>query len=358
VAVEFQDYYATLGVPRTASEKEIRAAYRKLARKHHPDVNPGNTEAEDRFKLINEAYEVLSDADKRKKYDEMGSRWREYEQAQRARAAGNGTAEPFDWGSFGGGAAGGPQYEYRTVSGEDLEDLFGDASPFSDFFETFFSQGGGGPGGSTGRGARGASDRGDTTRRTGSTRRARPARAGADMEQPLELSLADAYRGTTITLSVQEPDGTTRRLEVKIPPGVGDGSRVRVAGHGGQGEGGGPAGDVYLVIRVRPDPQFERRGDNLTTQVKAPLRSMLLGGEVHVPTPDGRRLALSIPAGTQDGRTFRLRGQGMPHLSGGGRGDLFAAVHALLPERLTERQRELYEEFERAAEPAAGSASR
>jgi DnaJ-class molecular chaperone len=350
VAVEFQDYYATLGVPRTATEKEIRAAYRKLARKHHPDVNPGKKEAEEQFKRINEAYEVLSDAEKRKKYDELVARWQEYDQARRARPGGNGSAEPVDWSSFTASEPGGARYEYRTVNSEDLDDLFGDTAPFSDFFETFFSQ-------SRGRAA-GRAGRSGSSGRTGSARRARPAQPGVDIEQPLEISLADAYRGTTITLNIQDPEGPGRKLEVKIPAGVSEGARVRVAGHGGPGEGGGPSGDIYLVIRVRPDPQFERGGDDLTTQVQAPLRAMLLGGEVHVPTPDRRRLALSLPAGTQDGRTFRLRGQGMPHLGSEGRGDLFAAVHARLPERLSDRQREVLEEFERAAEPAAGSATR
>ena len=210
--MEFQDYYALLGVSKTATEKEIRTAYRKLARKHHPDVNPGDKSAEDRFKQINEAYEVLSDPDKRKKYDELGSRWREYEQAERARAGGSGRAEPFDWGSVGAAPAG-ARYEYRSASEDDLRDLFGDEAPFSDFFESFFS-------GSTGRAA-GAG-----------TSRPRRARAGSDLEHPVEVSLAKAYTGTTVTLSMRSPDGQDRRIEVKIPPGVRTGSRVRVAKQG------------------------------------------------------------------------------------------------------------------------------
>jgi curved DNA-binding protein len=344
--MEFQDYYAVLGVPRTADEKQIRTAYRKLARKHHPDVNPGNKEAEERFKLINEAYEVLSDPEKRKKYDELGSRWREYEQWQRAQAAGA-TQQPFDWGGFAGGPAGGPgggRYEYRTVSEEDLRDMFGDESPFSDFFETFFTARGGpvsgaGPGRSRGG-------------------RARP-RPGADIEQPIEVSLADAYRGATLQLEMRLPDGQTRRLEVKIPPGVRNGSRIRIAGQGAPGAGGGAPGDLYLVVTVQPDPRFERRGDDLHTEVRAPLRTLLLGGEARVPTPDGRALALTVPAGTPDGRIFRLRKQGMPRLgSPGVRGDLHAAVHVALPERLTPRQRELVEELVRAGtESTQGAAT-
>ncbi len=279
--MEFQDYYAVLGVPKTATEKEIRAAYRKLARKHHPDVNPGNKEAEDRFKQINEAYEVLSDPDKRKKYDEVGEHWREYEQWQRTQAAA-GQGEPFDWGSVAGQGPSGARYEYRSVNEEDLQDLFGNEAPFSDFFETFFQ--------STG-GAR-------TGGRRASTRQAR-SRAGSDLEQPVEVSLADAYRGTTLQVAIRSADGKTRRLEVKIPPGVRTGSRVRVSGQGGSGQGGGTAGDLFIVVTVAPDPRFERRGDDLHTDAKAPLEAFVLGGEARVPTPDGRTLALAIPSGTQ-----------------------------------------------------------
>jgi curved DNA-binding protein len=332
--VEFQDYYALLGVPKTATDKEIRSAYRKLARKFHPDVNPGNPEAEAKFKHINEAYEVLSDPEKRKKYDQLGSRWKEYESWQRAQGAAAaagaaGQQQPFDWSGFSQGQAGpgGGRYEYRTVSPEDMQDLFGDEQPFSDFFGTFF--GGGGDGGSGGR-------------------RAPRSRAGADLEYPVEVTLEEAYHGATRVLELQQANGQTRRLEVKIPPGVTEGSRVRVAGQGGAGRAGGRAGDLYLVITVRPDARFERRGDDLHTKVVAPLATLILGGEAHVPTPDGRRLALTIPAGTQDGRVFRLRGQGIPHLGQPGRGDLHAEVHARLPEQVTPHQRELLEEFVRA----------
>jgi curved DNA-binding protein len=332
--VEFQDYYGLLGVPKTASDKEIRSAYRKLARKYHPDVNPGNPEAETRFKQVTEAYEVLSDPEKRKKYDRLGARWKDYDAWQHAQAAGaQPQDQPFDWSEF--ASRGGPRgtsYEYRSVTPEELQDLFGEEHIFSDFFETFFGSGGG-------------------EERRG--RAARP-RRGNDLEYVAEVSLAEAYRGATRLMELQQPDGETRRIEVKIPPGVDTGSRVRIAGQGTPGRSGGPRGDLYLVTVVRPDPLFERRGDDLRTRITAPLPTLLLGGEVRVPTPDGRSLALKIPAGTQDGRVFRLSGQGMPQLGQPNtRGDLHAEVHARLPERLTVRQRELVEEFARTGTEVA-----
>jgi curved DNA-binding protein len=331
--MEYQDYYATLGVPKTATEKEIRSAYRKLARQHHPDVNPNNPEAEERFKVINEAYEVLSDPEKRKKYDEVGSRWREYEQWERARqsAGAEGQGSPFEWSGFGAEGPGGVRYEYRTVNDEDLEDMFGGESPFSDFFESMFG------------GAR-----------SGGRRQTPRPRTGADLEQPIDVMLEEAYRGTTRTIGFTTPEGQTRRIEVTIPPGVDNGSRVRIAGQGQHGLNGGAAGDLYLVMAVRPDPRFERRGDDLSTKVYAPLTTMLLGGEVRVPTVDGRSLALTIPPPTQDGRVFRLRGQGMPHLGRPEqRGDLHAEVHVRLPEQLSAGQRELVEQLARAEAGAA-----
>ncbi len=323
--MEYKDYYEVLGVPRTATEKEIRSAYRKLARKWHPDVNPSNKDAEAKFKEIGEAYEVLSDPEKRKKYDELGAHWKEYEQWQRA--GGGAQGQPFEWAEYAGQAPGG-QYQYRTVSEEDLRDMFGEGQPFSDFFETFFGGGG----------------------RQAGRQTARP-RAGRDLEHPVEVTLAESYSGTTRLLSVQQPDGTTRRLEVKIPPGVADGSRIRMAGLGGPGQAGGVSGDLYLVVSVQRDPRFERKGDDVFTRVPANFTSMLLGGEVRVPTPDGRSLALRIPPGTQDGQDFRLRGQGMPHLGNADQhGDLHAEVHAQLPRTLSSRERELLQELSRVQE--------
>jgi curved DNA-binding protein len=321
--MEFRDYYQILGVDRKASDKEIRAAYRRLARQYHPDVNPGNKEAEERFKAINEAYEVLSDPEKRKRYDELGSRWKEYEAWQRAQQATGGQGRPFDWSHFGfGQGPGGVRYEQRTLTEEDLQDLFGGSSPFSEFFQTFF---GGMP-------------------RRGQRRQ----RRGADIEHPIEVSLAEALRGATRRLELQLPSGHVRRLDVRIPPGVRDGSRIRIAGQGMPGVNGAPAGDLYLVVSILPDARFERRGDDLHTKVSGPLTAFVLGGEVKVPTPDGRELALRLPGGTRDGQVFRLRGQGMPRLEDPTqRGDLLAEVHVQLPTQLTARQRELFGELAR-----------
>ena len=312
-----RDYYDVLGVARNASEKEIRQAYRRLARKYHPDVNPNDKAAEARFKEIGEAYEVLSDSEKRAKYDRYGHNWQQIEaQEEAARRAG------FDPSAFRQGP-GGFTWEWHSGPGGGPGADFGGFSGFSDILEQII------------RGAEGRT-------RTGFRTRARPTR-GQDVEYPLEVSLAEAYSGTTRILHMESPEN--RRLEVKIPAGVRDGSRVRIAGEGAPGIDGGPKGDLYLVISVRPDPTFERRGDDLYVDVPVPLQVLMLGGETHVPTPTGARLALKIPPETQNGKLFRLAGQGMPRLQGTGRGVLYARVKAVLPTNLSPRERELFQEL-------------
>jgi molecular chaperone DnaJ len=316
-----RNYYDILGVQRNASEKDIRKAYRRLARKHHPDVNPGDKSAEARFKEINAAYEVLSDAEKRRKYDRYGDQWQyadQFEQAQRQSAG--------RW-SFG---RGGGSFDFGDI------DLGGG---LGDLFEGIL---------------RGAGRR--TTRR-----RAR------DVQQPVEVTLEEAYHGTSRVLQMEreEPCGTCggqgqvagatchvcrgagsivkpRRLEVKIPPGVRDGSRVRVAGEGGVGPAG--AADLYLVVSVRPHERFERRGDDLQTEVEVPLTDAVLGGEVQVPTLTSR-VMLKIPPLTQNGRNFRLGGLGMPRLGGSGKGDLYARAKVVIPSELSTEERELFEKL-------------
>ncbi|MBT9162771.1 MAG: Curved DNA-binding protein [Dehalococcoidia bacterium] len=286
-----KDFYQILGVNRGASDKEIKQAYRKLARKCHPDVNPGDKSAEARFKAINEAHEMLSDPEKRRKYDQFGDKWQFAEQF-----AGAG-AQPY--GDF---RQGGTVFEFGDLGEGNLGGIF--ESLFRD--HTF--------------------DR--TTHTRGRDRKKRA------LEQPVELSLEEAYSGTQRTV---ELDG--RRLEVKIPPGVNDGSRIRVAAGDGQ-EGG----DIYLMISVKPHQRFERKGSDLHVEVPVSLTETILGGETEVPTPKGK-LALKIPPETQNGKVFRLAGQGMPHLGNSGKGDLFAKIRVVLPTNLTERERDLFKEL-------------
>ena len=319
--MDFKDYYETLGVAKTATDKEIKQAYRKLARKFHPDVNPGDKTAESRFKEINEAYEVLGDADKRKKYDELGANWRYYEQAQQAGQS------PFGGGWAGGTAPGGGGY--RTVNEEELREMFGGENPFSDFFQAFF--GGAGRAESTGR-------------RTKSSRGGR-GRQGRDIEEEIELSLEEAMTGAMRRLEIKQ-SGHTRTVDVRIPVGVADGSRVRVAGEGENGALGGPSGNLYLRIRLRPDPRFERRDRDLYTQVSVPVTTAVLGGEAEVPAVGERPLRLRIPPTTQNGQVFRLKGHGMPSVGKAQeRGDLYATVTVTLPRQLTPEQRKHYEEL-------------
>ncbi len=317
--MDFKDYYATLGVAKTATEKEIKQAFRKLARQHHPDVNPGDKAAESRFKEINEAYEVLSHAEHRRKYDELGANWRAYEQAGPARGAGS----P---GGFGGGVGGRPG-GFRTMSEEEMQDLFGGADPFSDFFKTFF---------------RGAGEPAETGRRPRGGR-ARAAHPGRDIEHEIELTLEEAYRGVSRRLSIKD-EGHARTVEVRIPAGVGDGSRVRVTGEGEPGAGGAASGNLYLRIRLLPHAVFERKARDLYTRVALPLTTAVLGGETTVQTLDGRALRLKIPATTQSQQVFRLKGHGMPAVgTQAAPGDLYATVEIQMPTRLTSAERAHYE---------------
>jgi curved DNA-binding protein len=313
--MEYKDYYKILGVDRNASEKEIKKAYRRLARQYHPDVNPGDKGAEERFKEINEAHEVLADSEKRRKYDQLGASWQQWQRTGRDPGG-------FDWGQWSAGAPGGDRVH---VEYGDLGDLFGDAfgdGRFSDFFEAIFGGGGRqGPQAWTG------------------TRQARP-RRGQDYEQPVEITLEEAFGGTRRVL---EKEG--RRLEVKIPPGVKMGSKVRIAGEGALGPGGGATGDLYLKVTVLPHKVFERKGDDLYCEVPVDLYTAILGGETDVPTLKGT-VSLKIPPGTQGGRTFRLKGQGMPQLRDSNKhGNLYAKVKVVLPKDLSPKEKALFREL-------------
>jgi DnaJ-class molecular chaperone len=317
--MEFRDYYATLGVPKTATDREIKQAFRKLARKHHPDVNPGDRAAEKKFKEINEANEVLSDPEKRRKYDELGSNWRLYDQAQPPHGGGAQSGAGWPGGAPGGG--------FRTMTPEEAEQVFG-ADVFSDFFRTFFS---GGP------------ETGDAGRRAGRGSRGTRRRSGEDVEQELPLTLEEAYHGTMRRLAVKS-GGHARAVDVRIPAGVKDGARVRVAGEGEAGSGGAPSGDLYLRVRLGPHPRFERKGQHLYVTVPVPVTVAALGGEVSVMTLAGKYLRLKIPEGTQNGQVFRFRGQGMPSVGHPDEhGDLFATVEVQVPRSLTPDQRHHYE---------------
>ena len=325
--MDFKDYYSTLGVAKTATQKELKQAYRKLARRHHPDVNPGDKSAESRFKEINEAYEVLGDPAKRTKYDALGANWRMYEQAGSGAGPGFGGQPGGAWNiPFGGAPRGG----FRTMTEEEMRDMFGDADPFSDFFHTFF---GGGPGAHE-RSARAGGGRGR-------------ARKGRDVEHELELDLEDAYHGTMRRLSIKL-DGHARTVDVRIPAGVGDGSRVRVTGEGEHGTAGAQSGDLYLRIRVASHPKFERKGKDLSTRVAIPLTTAVLGGEVEVSTLGGKSLRLKIPPATQNAQVFRLKGHGMPAVGKpDDRGDLYATVDVQLPRQVTPEQRRHFEELQK-----------
>jgi curved DNA-binding protein len=320
--MEIKDYYQILGVDKNASVDEIKKAYRKLARQHHPDVNPGDKLAEERFKDINEAYQVLSDPEKRQKYDQFGSQWQQY-----ARAGGRPEDFWSQWGGYPG--QGGGRTTTRTVSPEEFEQMFGGSGGgfgFSDFFDALF--GGRVPGGGGGG------------YRQQAPRQARP-RKGRDAEHSIEITLEEAFYGTLRTLRWE--DG--RQIEARIPRGVKMGSRVRLQGQGGAGVGGGTAGDLYLQVRVMPHDRFERDGDDLHVTVPVDLYTALLGGQVQVSTID-RTVNLTIPAETANGRVFRLRGLGMPKLrKPDERGDLYAAVEVELPRDLSERERELFEQL-------------
>ncbi len=296
--MDYKDYYQVLGVERSAGPEDIRKAYRKLAMQYHPDRNPGNKQAEDRFKEINEAYQVLSDPDKRARYDQLGSAYSNWQQ--------RGAPGDFDWSQWFTGQPGGNVH----VEYGDLNDLFGQVN-FSEFFQYIF----GGMGGTT----------------TGTRTRSRPV-----TQQPVAISLQEAYNGTTRRIQSNH-----RKLEVRIPAGVKTGSKVRVAGAGPNGD------DLYLMVEVTEDPRFERQEDDLQTSSTINVFTALLGGEAEVETLAGK-IKLKIPAGTQPDQVFRLAGRGMPHVRNTQtQGDLFVRVKIRVPKQLTSKQKALLEEAAR-----------
>jgi len=339
--LNYKDYYKVLGVPKTAAEKDIKSAYRKLARKWHPDANPTNQkQAEERFKEISEAYEVLGDAEKRKKYDVLGSDWdsaaQQAEAQRRYRSA-----------QSGAGTQGDPFAGAQSASGPGGS---AGAAGFSDFFDAFFS----------GVGRRG---------RTPGAQRTQFAERGGDLETEIELSLSDAYAGGSkpVTLQIEDNcprcNGTgvannaicpqchgtgrllqTKKFDVSIPKGVREGQRIRLTGQGSHGLGGGPAGDLYLVVHVEADSTFERNGDDLYVDVPVEIYDLVLGGEVRVPTMSAD-VTVTIPPGTQNNKLLRLGGKGMPKMKGAGYGDEYVRLIGRLPANPNDRERELFEEL-------------
>lgn len=315
--MEFKDYYKILGVNRKDSADKIKKAYRKLARKYHPDVNSADSAAAAKFQDINEANEVLSDPEKRKQYDQLGSQWQQYQQS-------GGKPEDFNWGER--AAKGQQSYSYRTVNPEEFEELFGAGGGFSEFFINLF----GGPN-------RQNSTKGEKWQQFYH----QVPRHGGDLEHSLQVSLHEAYHGTKRVL---EWEGG-RKIDVKIPPGVNTGSRIRIKGQGVAGSGGGEPGHLYLSIEVLPDKRLLRNKDDLKTTVSANLFTMLLGGKISVPGID-RTVNLPIPPGTQNGRVFRLPGLGMPKIKQPGqRGDLYVTVETVLPDKLTTKEKALVEQW-------------
>ncbi len=331
--MNYKDYYAVLGVPKGAAEKDIKSAYRKLARKWHPDANPENTKAaEEKFKEISEAYEVLGDPEKRKKYDALGSDWqraaRQAEQQREYRRSYNDTDFTYDFGNAGNAGGAGP-------------------SGFSDFFDMFFS----------GIGRR------QTAQGTGFSQR------GQDLETTIELGLRDVYDGGKKAVALQVEDscpnchgtgtvngrlcpqcgGTgrvlvTKKFEVAIPKGIGDGQRIRLAGQGGVGLNGGPNGDLYLIVKLLDDTTYKRKGDDLYVDLPVSIYDLVLGGEVKVPTLAGQ-VAMTIPEGTQNNRMLRLTGKGMPKVKGAGAGDQYVRLIGQLPQSLSDKEKKLFKEL-------------
>jgi curved DNA-binding protein len=309
-AMDVKDYYKVLGVEKAATAEQIKKAYRKLAVKYHPDKNPDNKAAEDKFKEINEAYEVLGDEEKRKKYDQFGENYKYYEQH-------GGRPEDYDWSQYGGGG----QRRSQSYGGGNMDDMFGgggDAN-FSDFFEQLFG-----------------------SRFSGGGRRQQqqgPAR-GRDVQATMDVSLEDAYTGATRQVEV---GGS--RLNIKLKPGLYEGQVIRLKGKGNPGRKGGENGDLLITIQLAPHPHFELKGQDIYTDLALPLYTAVLGGKVIVYTP-GADLTMNIPAGTDSGKVFRLKGKGMPAYDNSGKaGDLYIKAMVHIPKNLSDKEKELFQQL-------------
>lgn len=305
--MDYKDYYKVLGVGKDASQGEIKKQYRKLAVKYHPDKNQGNKQSEEKFKEMGEAYTVLSDPEKRKKYDTLGADWKQYEQAGSGAQGGGGFSQ---WAQQGRG-----QQNSHFYSADDFE-----GADFSDFFNSFFG------GGASGR-------------RPSAGFRETPLK-GQDFETQMNITLSDAYHGVESMLALGE-----EKIKITVPPGVRDGQVLRVKGKGGKGRRGGESGHLYLHVTVEPDSRFERKEDDLTTEIHVPLYKAVLGGNVTVTTLKGN-VNIKVPPETQSGKTLRLKGLGMPvYLKKGESGSLFVRILVDIPQNLTAREIELFRQL-------------
>ena len=310
--IDYKDYYTVLGVSKGATADEIKKAYRKLARKYHPDANKNNPTAEEKFKEIGEAYEVLKNPQKRQRYDQLGANWKQYANAGRP---GGGQSYSYD---FGGGRG----FSFENMGGG-----------FSDFFEMFF-------GSSAGQGSSSGFDFGSNFGGGGA---GASSRKGQDLQSAIEITLREAYTGTQRSIRLQKGN-KTRTVNVKIPKGIKNGGKIRLAGEGGPGPGGGPGGDLYLTVNVSSHNVFMVKDKDLHIEVPVTIKEAYYGGKIDIPTFDGK-MNMKLPKRTQSGKTLRLKGKGMPGTGGGSSGDLYVKTKIVFPENMSSKQKKKFEEF-------------
>ena len=337
--VDYKDYYKVLGVSKGATADEIKKAYRKLAKEHHPDANKNNPSAEDKFKEIGEAYEVLKDPDKRKKYDQLGSNWKAYSRGSSAGWPGAG-----QWQNANN--AGGGSYNY-SGRGFDFNEMGGD---FSDFFEMFFGRGSGqkfsGFSDIGGKQASGQSTGSRQSNRTG-WRSKRAAEKGQDIESKITITLRESFMGTERSLRLQTSEGKTRNINVKIPKGIKDGGKIRITAEGAKSSSGGEPGDLFLIVEISKHHFFTRDENDLRCEIPVTIKEAILGASIDIPTFAGP-VSIKLPPGTQSGKALRLKGKGMPHIKSSEFGDLYAKIKVVIPEILTDEQKKYFEEFSKS----------
>lgn len=308
--MEYKDYYKILGVSKSATQSEIKKAYRKLALQYHPDKTHGDKTKEEKFKAISEAYEVLGDPEKRKKYNQLGANWKQYQNV-----GGAGSQGDFDWSQFTSGAKRGGNFGGFSFDGDSSGD-------FSDFFQYIFGSGFGGS-------------------RTSRSRA--PGYRGHDIASEMKITFDEAYHGSTRIINLNG-----KKFRIKIKPGIKDGQKIKLAGKGNPGVNGGPTGDLYITIKVIPSPKFKRVGNNLFTDLNIDIPTAVLGGKVQVETPDGKAVSLTVQAGTSCGKKLRLKGKGMPYYENSTKhGDLYVITKIVIPSKLSKEQKNLFEKLKK-----------